>query len=139
MNDDSAGHLPPGYAGGSQDAETEPPANGEIREIADGVFARLPFPLPFGEGSGVRAALSPSLWKDREAPAFELKFQLFQEQARAIAAWAAHYLQLDPHADPARDNSYLVHGLYFDTPALDVYQRSPGYKKRKFRLRRYGD
>ena len=32
-----------------------------------------------------------------------------------------------------------MHGLYFDTPALDVYQRSPGYKKRKYRLRRYGE
>jgi hypothetical protein len=32
-----------------------------------------------------------------------------------------------------------VHGLYFDTPNLDVYRRTPGYKKRKFRLRRYGE
>lgn len=124
MNEDSAGPMP----SRNDECDAEPPAPGEIREIANGVFARHE-----------PAALSPSLWKDRETPAFELKFQLFVDQARAIAAWAANYLQLDPHADPARENTYLVHGLYFDTPAFDVYQRSPGYKKRKYRLRRYGD
>jgi hypothetical protein len=124
MNEESAG--PP--QGRSDEPGAEPPAQNGIREIADGVFARAE-PL----------ALSPSLWKDREAPAFELKFRLLQDQARAIAAWAAHYLQLDPHADPTRDNAYLVHGLYFDTPNFDVFHRSPGYKKRKYRLRRYGD
>src|SRR5262245_32002039 len=124
MNEESAGPLPCR----NDESEAEPPASSEIREIASGVFARQE-----------PTALSPSLWKDRDAPAFELKFQLFLEQARAIASWAANYLQLDPHADPGRDNAYLVHGLYFDTPAFDVYQRSPGYKKRKYRLRRYGE
>jgi hypothetical protein len=124
MNEDSAGPLP----SRNDESDAEPPASSEIREIADGVFARHE-----------PVSLSPSLWKDRDAPAFELKFQLFLDQARAIAAWAANYLQLDPHADPARENTYLVHGLYFDTTAFDVYQRSPGYKKRKYRLRRYGD
>jgi len=123
MNDDSAGP-----AQSRNEPESESPARGEISEIADGVFARQE-PI----------ALSPSLWKDREAPAFELKFQVHLEQAREIAAWAANYLHLDPHADPTRGNRYLVHGLYFDTPALDVFHRTPGYKKRKFRLRRYGD
>jgi hypothetical protein len=110
------------------ESSAEPPASSEIREVAAGVFVRQE-----------PAALSPSLWKNREEPAFELKFQLFLEQARAVAHWAAEHLQLDPHADPELDNSYHVHGLYFDTPALDVFQRSPGYKKRKYRLRRYGD
>jgi len=120
MNEESAGPL--------EDRDGEPPASGEICEIANGQFSRQQ-PI----------ALSPALWNDREAPAFELKFQLFLEHARAIAHWAAEHLQLDPHADPARGNGYLVHGLYFDTPTLDVFHRTPGYKKRKFRLRRYGD
>lgn len=124
MNEDSAGP----HEDRNGDAAAEPPAAREVREIAAGVFA-----------SGEPLALSPSLWQDREAPAFELKFQLFLEQARAVAAWAAQHLHLDPHADPARDNTYLVHGLYFDTPTLDVFHRTPGYKKRKYRLRRYGD
>ena len=82
-------------------------------------------------------SLSPSLWKDREEPAFELKFRLSQTKAKDIAAWAAAHLNLDPHADARLGNAYLVNGLYFDTPALDVFHRSPGYKKKKYRLRRY--
>src|SRR5207249_4325435 len=39
---------------------------------------------------------------------------------------------------PGLGNTYPVHGLYFDTPALDVFHRSPGYKRKKYRLRRYG-
>ncbi|MSQ96726.1 MAG: polyphosphate polymerase domain-containing protein [Gemmataceae bacterium] len=105
-----------------------PAAPGDIRETAEEVFARHAHP-----------SLSPSLWKDREEPAFEIKFQVDEAKARTLAAWAQEHLQLDPHADPARDNSYRVHGMYFDTPALDVFHRSPGYKKKKYRLRRYGD
>lgn len=103
------------------------PGPGDIREIADGVFTRQ-----------TPASLSPSLWENREEPAFELKFQVDEEQARQVAAWAAKYLHLDPNARPELGNAYRVHGLYFDTPALDVFQRSPGYKKKKYRLRRYG-
>lgn len=124
MNEESAGPV----AGLNEDPASEPPASDNGRSFGNSA----------SNGSD-SAALSPSLWKDRESPAFELKFRIFRDQARAIAAWAAQYLQLDPHADPARGNTYLVHGLYFDTPSLDVFHRAPGYKKRKFRLRRYGN
>jgi hypothetical protein len=100
----------------------------EIRETVEGVFARH-----------AAASLSPSLWKDREEPAFEIKFQVDESKAHDLASWAQRHLNLDPHADPACDNSYRVHGMYFDTAALDVFHRSPGYKKKKYRLRRYGD
>jgi len=103
------------------------PAPSDIREIADGVFTRQE-----------PASLSPSLWKDREEPAFELKFQLPEEQASSVAAWARQHLNVDPYGVPELDHAYRVHGLYFDTPALDVYHRSPGYKRKKYRLRRYG-
>lgn len=122
MNDESTDSLRD--RNGEGPAE---PASREIREVADGVFVRHE-----------PSALSPSLWQNREEPTFELKFQLFQQQARALAHWAAGHLQLDPHADPALGNAYHVHGLYFDTPALDVFHRTPGFRKRKFRLRRYG-
>ena len=106
------------------------PGIDDIRQIADNVFTRqAPGPT----------SLSPSLWNDREEPAFELKFQLDHEKARQIAQWAQQHLNLDPHAVPELGNAYHVHGLYFDTPALDVFQRSPGYKRKKYRLRRYGD
>ena len=103
------------------------PGIDDIRQIADGVFTRQ-----------APTSLSPSLWNDREEPAFELKFQLDQEKARQIAHWAQRHLNLDPHAVPELGNAYHVHGLYFDTPALDVFHRSPGYKRKKYRLRRYG-
>jgi hypothetical protein len=102
-------------------------ASGAIRENADGVFSRQ-----------TPTSLSPSLWNDREEPAFELKFQLDEEQARQVAEWARQHLNLDPHAVPELGDAYRVHGLYFDTPALDVFHRSPGYKRKKYRLRRYG-
>jgi hypothetical protein len=109
------------------DSTNGKPAPGDIREIANGVFTRQE-----------PASLSPSLWKDREEPAFELKFQLPEQQARSIAAWARQHLNLDPYGVPELDHAYRVHGLYFDTPALDVFHRSPGYKRKKYRLRRYG-
>jgi hypothetical protein len=120
MNEDSA--VSPG-----ESQTDEPPASGAIREVANGIFTH-----------DTPASLSPSLWKDREEPAFEIKFQVDPAKARDVAAWAAEHLNLDPHADPALGNTYLVNGLYFDTPALDVFHRMPGFKRRKFRLRRYG-
>jgi hypothetical protein len=120
MNEDSV------VAACDQKAE-EPPASEAPREGGNGFFPRE---MP--------TSLSPSLWKDREEPAFELKFQLNQTQAKDVAAWAAAHLNLDPHANPKLGNAYLVNGLYFDTAALDVFHRSPGYKKKKYRLRRYG-
>jgi hypothetical protein len=36
------------------------------------------------------------------------------------------------------NHAYRVHGVYLDTVALDVFQRSPGYRRKKYRLRRYG-
>ncbi len=107
------------------DANGKP--SGDIREVANGVFTCTP-----------PASLSPALWQNREEPAFELKFRLAEQQARDVAAWAAQYLQLDPHARPELGNAYRIHGLYFDTPALDVFHRTPGYKRKKYRLRRYG-
>ena len=111
----------------SAKAQGQPSLGVPIREVANGVYTLQ-----------TATSLSPSLWKDREAPAFELKFQIDEDRAQNVAAWAAQHLHLDPHADAALGNAYRVHGLYFDTPALDVFHRSPGYKRRKYRLRRYG-
>lgn len=71
-------------------------------------------------------------------PAFELKFLLDEEGAQPVEAWARQRLALDPHGDPALGGAYRTTSLYFDTPELDVYHRSPSYKRRKFRVRRYG-
>ncbi len=45
-------------------------------------------------------------------------------------------MQMDPHANP-RTGGYHVEGIYFETLDRDVYRRSPGYSRRKFRIRRY--
>jgi hypothetical protein len=122
MNEDAstALHLRNGCA------RVEGPEAGAILQVANGVYTT--------EAS----SLSPSLWKNREEPAFELKFQLPEERAAALAAWAEAHLQRDPHCLAEMGYAYFVHGVYFDTPAFDVFHRSPGYKKKKYRLRRYG-
>ena len=83
---------------------------------------------------------SPSLTRRTDAlgPAFELKFLIDDERAAHVEAWAARRLELDPHADPALGGAYRTTSLYFDTPQLDVYHRTPSYRRRKFRIRRYG-
>jgi len=70
--------------------------------------------------------------------AFELKFVIAEEVAREVQRWAAQHLEADPYAD-LRTGMYETTTLYLDTPALDVLNRTPGFRRRKFRMRRYGD
>jgi hypothetical protein len=83
---------------------------------------------------------SPSLSAagERVSPAFELKFFLDEARAGIVESWARSRLALDPHGDPALDGAYLTTSLCCDTLALDVYHRAPSYRRRKFRVRRYG-
>lgn len=84
--------------------------------------------------------LSPSLGPrgDGDGPAFELKFLLDEAQAHEVEDWARRRLLLDPHGDPELDGAYRTTSLYCDTAELDVYRRTPGHRRRKFRVRRYG-
>jgi hypothetical protein len=79
--------------------------------------------------------LSPSLNNSR-APAFELKFLVTEQQATDLEAWAREHLHLDPHGD---NGVYLTTTLYCDTPDFDVLHKTDGFRRRKFRLRRYDD
>ena len=45
-------------------------------------------------------------------------------------------MQLDPHADP-QTGGYSVEGIYFETLERDVYRRTAGYSRKKYRIRRY--
>ncbi len=123
----SDGIVPPTAIGDLATVESAP--RSEIIEVAGGAYT----------WQQSEEALSPSLWKNREEPAFELKFQLDPAKAELIGEWACEHLTPDPHCLPELGHAYFVHGLYFDTPAFDVYQRSPRYKRKKYRLRRYGD
>lgn len=71
-------------------------------------------------------------------PAFEVKFVLSEDQARAVENRLQPRLSLDPYADPALGNAYRITSIYFDTPTFDVYRRQPGHRSRKYRVRRYG-
>ncbi len=93
-----------------------------------------------GESSGVEpphpAALSPSLASGTQGgDAYELKFLLSVEEAAAVEAWARRRLTVDPHGV---DGVYQTTSLYLDTPFFDVFHKSPGYRRSKYRVRRYG-
>lgn len=87
----------------------------------------------------IEAAASPSLKTpgDGAAPAYELKFLVDEDRAQEVEAWARRRLVPDPHGDPALGGAYQTTTLYFDTPGLDVYRRTPSYRRRKYRVRRY--
>lgn len=72
-------------------------------------------------------------------PAFELKFLLDADQAGRVEEWMRERLAVDPHGDPALGGAYSTTTLYLDTPDLAVYHRQRWYRRRKLRLRRYGE
>lgn len=105
-----------------------------------------PFEGPFGSSGGAAPPAteleSPSLFKpggeDDAATAYEVKFLLTEEQAAEVMARVAGKLALDPYADPAMGDAYLTTSVYTDTPNFDVFYRTDGYDRDKFRVRRYG-
>lgn len=86
------------------------------------------------------AILSPSFRGSelRRSPSYELKFLIGEEQARAIEPWLDERFFRDPHGEPALGGAYQTISVYTDTTAWDVFHRAPGYRRRKFRIRRYG-
>jgi len=89
-------------------------------------------------GDGAISHLSPSLLPPDKVVAYEMKFLLDPTQAETIEKWARQHLSPDPYGEKALDGAYCIHSLYFDTAAFDVYHQADSYRKRKFRLRRYG-
>jgi hypothetical protein len=75
---------------------------------------------------------------EKRDAAYELKFVVSTPVADSALAWARQNLAPDPHVDASGGDGYHVNSLYFDTPALDVYQRNGSYGKAKYRVRRYG-
>lgn len=95
-----------------------------------------------GHTPAARELESPSLFSPGAeadgATAYEVKFLLTEEQVRAVTARVAGKLALDPYADPAIGNAYLTTSVYTDTPTFDVFYRTDGYDRDKYRVRRYG-
>jgi hypothetical protein len=82
----------------------------------------------------VGPADSPSLSPFGEA--YEVKFLLPIDTARMVEAWAREYLCPDPYG---LAGLYRTTTLYCDTAGLDAFHRSPGYRRSKYRVRRYGE
>lgn len=85
--------------------------------------------------------VSPSLHAQRRdrLPAHEVKFVLTEERAKQVEQTLKPALLVDPHS--LSENSgpgYSTTTVYCDTPEFDMYHRSAGYSRNKFRLRRYG-
>ncbi len=80
-------------------------------------------------------AQSPSL--TASSGSHEMKFVVSEDIAQTIMAWARQHLAADPHADECEEG-YHVNSVYLDTPGFDTFRRLPGFRRRKFRLRRYG-
>lgn len=67
--------------------------------------------------------------------AYEVKFRLTLDQANGAEAWARERLTPDPHGE---NGVYRTTSLYVDTPYFDIYHKTRGYRRSKYRLRRYG-
>lgn len=81
-------------------------------------------------------AVSPSLTREPGAgAAYEIKFRLTTEEADWAETWARERLSPDPHGD---NGVYRTTSLYLDTPFFDIYYKTRGYRRSKYRLRRYG-
>jgi VTC domain-containing protein len=109
--------------------------------IIDGAVAAAGSPTGNGQPTpDASDTLSPSLlWPTSTAASYELKFLLTCAAGQRVEAWARQHLALDPHADASMGNAYGIRSVYFDTDRLDVFHRSRSYRRRKFRLRRYGN
>lgn len=86
--------------------------------------------------------ISPSLnlGTGGASQAFEMKFLVTEERAQRLEVDLRSFLINDPHAESGdQPGEYRITTLYFDTPEFDVYHRQPGYARRKFRLRQYGN
>ncbi|MFO0930259.1 MAG: polyphosphate polymerase domain-containing protein [Gemmataceae bacterium] len=84
---------------------------------------------------GADPSESPSLCSAAsDVTAFELKFLLDASAAAAVEGWARRSLKPDPHGD---HGTYRTTTLYLDTAGLDVYFKSPGYRRSKYRVRYY--
>lgn len=92
--------------------------------------------------------VSPSLWKPENTNnnaqnafpaatgAFEIKFLIDEALVKPLISVVSTGMQLDPHSNP-ETGGYSVEGIYFDTASHDVFRRTPGYSRRKYRIRRY--
>jgi hypothetical protein len=66
---------------------------------------------------------------------YELKYIIDERRAGDVRDYIRSYLVPDEHADPAAGNSYPVHSLYLDSPALMLFRSTMDGLKNRFKLR----
>jgi VTC domain len=92
---------------------------------------------------------SPSLWNptasesqspSREAKlgAYEIKFLVDETLVNKLIPVVQTKMKPDSFADP-KTGSYSVEGIYYETSDLSVFNKTPGYSRKKFRIRRYSE
>ena len=70
----------------------------------------------------------------------EIKYMIREEQALAVRAYLASYLEPDEFAAGKTDNSYTVHTLYLDSDDLWTFRAAYDGMRNRFKLRiRYYD
>ena len=90
---------------------------------------------------------SPSLWNptpsadrlrngDAKPGAYEIKFLVDESLVSQFIPVVHSKMTLDSYADPTT-GGYSVEGIYYETAALNVFNKTPGYSRKKFRIRRY--
>src|SRR5262245_504526 len=75
--------------------------------------------------------------RETRPTARELKFLVPVATANRIVAWSRGRLSHDPHGTGPFRDEYRTTSLYFDTGALDVYNRKGSFGRSKYRIRRY--
>ena len=70
--------------------------------------------------------------------AYEIKFLLDESLVSKLIPVVQSKMQLDSFADP-KTGGYSVEGIYYETHELNVFNKSPGYSQKKFRLRSYSN
>lgn len=80
--------------------------------------------------------MSPSAPSGPEKREFatEIKFLVEASTAERVRAWAREHLQRDPNA---REDTYAVTSLYYDTANFLVFQKQMPYRHSKYRIRCY--
>lgn len=68
----------------------------------------------------------------------EIKFLIDTSMAPRIQEWMRANLEPDANGDGPFRDQYATSSLYFDTEALDVFNRRGSYGRSKYRIRRYG-
>lgn len=86
------------------------------------------------------AHISPSLLGGGASvvPAFEYKFLVAPGLAASVLEAAREVMVPDPYATCGASGAYWIHTVYLDTARQDVLERRRGFRRDKFRIRRYG-